>query len=125
MSKYLIKPIEFKLSGAQNGKRAPRTLQKHYLHKVFEVRFREAAKPYKTNGKSTFSSHRKSMPETLQNQSYFNSISSKIRKIAPKTLKKHYLHKVFALRFREAAKPYKTNEKSTFPSMRDSKPETL
>merc|ERR1712078_548749 len=83
---------------------APKTLKKHYLHKVFALRFREAAKPYKTNGNSTFSSDRKSMPETLENQWYSNSISSKIRKIAPETLKKHYLQKVFAFRFREAPK---------------------
>ena len=34
-----------------NAKKSTKTLKKHYLHKVFAMRFREAAKPYKTNGK--------------------------------------------------------------------------
>ena len=40
---------------------------------------------------------------------------SKNAKGHPKTLKKHYLEKVFVSRFREVKKPYKTNGKSTFP----------
>ena len=39
------------------------------------------------------------------------------RKKLPKTLKKHYLEKVFVSRFREVNKPYKTNGKSTFPEV--------
>ena len=37
----------------------------------------------------------------------------KIRKWPPKLLEKHYLEKVFALRFHEHRKPYKTNGKLT------------
>ena len=32
------------------AKRLPKTLEKHYLEKVFVSRFREVKKPYKTNG---------------------------------------------------------------------------
>ena len=41
---------------SKNGKWPPKTLEKHWLEKVFASRFREAAKPYKTNGKLHFSS---------------------------------------------------------------------
>ena len=39
---------------------------------------------------------------------------SKNRKWHPKPLKKHYLEKVFASRFRQVEKPYKTNGKQVF-----------
>ena len=64
-ARNLIKQMEFNSFWPKIRKGAPKTLKKHYLHKVFAMRFREAAKPYKTNGKSTFSRARKSMPETL------------------------------------------------------------
>ena len=41
----------------------------------------------------------------------------RIAKRPPKSLKKHYLEKVFASRFREVKKPYKTNGKTTFPEV--------
>ena len=47
------------------AKRHPKTLKKHYLEKVFVSRFREVKKPYKTNGKSTFSEVEKRYHETL------------------------------------------------------------
>ena len=40
--------------------------------------------------------------------------SVQIRKTASKTLKKHYLEKVFVSRFRAVEKRYKANGKSTF-----------
>ena len=39
---------------------------------------------------------------------------SKIGKRPPKSLKKHYLEKVFASRSRQVEKPYKTNRKHLF-----------
>ena len=43
----------------------------------------------------------------------------------PKTLKKHYLEKVFVSRFREVKKHYKTNGKSTFPEVENRYQKTL
>ena len=47
------------------------------------------------------------------------------RKKMQKLLKKHYLEKVFASRFREVKKHYKTNGKSTFPEVEKRYQETL
>ena len=52
-------------------------------------------------------------------------IWSKIAKRHPKTLKKHYLEKVFVSRFREVKKLYKTNGKSTFSEVEKRYHETL
>ena len=46
-------------------------------------------------------------------------------KKGPKVLEKHYLEKVFASRFREVKKPYKTNGKPTFPEVGKRYQETL
>ena len=54
-----------KLFGAQNRKRAPKTLKQHCLEKDFTTRFREAKKPYKTNGKTTFREVEKGFRKTL------------------------------------------------------------
>ena len=54
-----------KLFGARNRKMLQKLLKKHYLEKVFASRFREVKKPYKTNGKSTFSEVEKRYHETL------------------------------------------------------------
>ena len=47
------------------------------------------------------------------------------RKSVKKSLKKHYLEKVFASRFREVKKPYKTNGKITFPEVEKGYQKTL
>ena len=52
-------------------------------------------------------------------------IWSENAKVPSKTLKKHYLEKVFASRFREMKKPYKTNGKTTFPEVDNSYQKTL
>ena len=49
----------------QKPKKAPKNIEKHYLEKVFASRFREVKKPYKTNGKSTFSEVEKGYQKTL------------------------------------------------------------
>ena len=54
-----------KLIGAQNRKKLPKTLKKHYLEKVFASRFRKVKKPYKTNGKTTFPEVEKGYHKTL------------------------------------------------------------
>ena len=47
------------------------------------------------------------------------------RKMIQKLLKKHYLEKVFASRFRDVRKPYKTNGKTTFPEVEKRYQKTL
>ena len=54
-----------KLFGAQNRKKLPKALKKHYLEKVFASRFREVKKPCKTNGKTTFPEVEKGYQKTL------------------------------------------------------------
>ena len=58
-------PGQMKEIWSKNAKGPPKTLKKHYLEKVSVSRFREVNKPYKTNGKSTFSEVEKSYHETL------------------------------------------------------------
>ena len=61
-----------------------------------------------------FQKSRNAITKPYKNQGQMQEIWSKIAKRHPKTLKKHYLEKVFVSRFREVKKPYKTNGKSTF-----------
>ena len=48
-----------------NPKKEFQNIEKALPTQGFRNAEREAAEPYKTNGRSTFSSDRKSMPETL------------------------------------------------------------
>ena len=65
MLKNLIKPMENEAFWSPKTKKASKTLKKHYLEKVFASRSREVKKPYKTNGKPTFSEAGKRYQETL------------------------------------------------------------
>ena len=65
MSRNLIKPMENEAFWSPKPENAPKLLKKHYLEKVFASRFREVKKPYKTNGKSTFSEVEKRYQKTL------------------------------------------------------------
>ena len=47
------------------------------------------------------------------------------RQKLPTTLKKHYLEKASASRFREVRKPYETNRRITFPEVEKCYQETL
>ena len=98
-------------------KRAPKSLKKHYLQKLSSLCFRDVEKAYKTNGKPTFPQVSFCLQKTLQNKWYSEGISPKMQKRAPKSLKKHWLQKLFSLRFRDVEKAYKTNGKLTFPQV--------
>ena len=50
---------------SKNAKGPPKTLEKHYLEKVFVSRFREVKKPYKTNRRTTFPEVKKRFHKTL------------------------------------------------------------
>ena len=71
-----------KLFGAQNRKRLPKTLKKHYLQKVLASRFRKVGKPYKTNGKTTFPELGKGHQKTLSKPRSNGGILVQNRKMA-------------------------------------------
>ena len=60
-----------------------------------------------------------------KNLGQMKEIGSQIPKRHPKTLKKHYLEKVFLSRFREVKKPSKTDGKPTYPAVEKRYLETL
>ena len=106
-----------KLFGGQNRKKLPKTLEKHYLEKVFASRFREVEKPYKTNGKQLFQKSKKAIRKPYKNLRQMNSFGCKNAKRPPRTLKRHYLEKVCVWRFREVQELCKTNGRITFPAI--------
>ena len=91
-----------------------KSLEKHYVEKVFQTRFRDNEKLYKTNGKLIIPDVRNLLQKTLKNKWNSHEIQVEIGKWTSKSLEKHYLEKVFASRFRSDEKPYKTNGKSIF-----------
>ena len=103
-----------KLFGAQNRKKLPKLLEKHYLEKVSASRFREVKNLIKPMENQLFQKSANAIRKPYENLGQLKEIWSRIAKRPPKTLEKHYLEKVFVSRFREVNKPYKTNGKSTF-----------
>ena len=61
----LMKPVENEDFGAPFSALAPKMIKKHYLEKVFATRFQNVGKPYKPNGKHSFSECKKSVRKTL------------------------------------------------------------
>ena len=76
-------------------------------------------------GNQRFQKSKKVIRKPYKNLCQMKAFTSKNAKRHPKTLKKHYLEKVFVSRFREVKKPYKTNGKSTFPEAGKRYQETL
>ena len=72
-----------------------------------------------------FQKSKNAIRKPYKNLGQMKEIWSKNAKGPPKTLKKHYLEKVFVSRFREVKKPYKTNGKSTFPEVEKRYQKTL
>ena len=60
-------------------------------------------------GKQLFQKATKAIRKRYKNLGQMKEIWSPNAKGHPKTLKKHYLEKVFVSRFREVEKPYKNN----------------
>ena len=61
----LIKPVGNEDFGAPFSKTALKMIKKHYLEKVFATRFQNVGKPYKTNGKQSFSKCKNALRKPL------------------------------------------------------------
>ena len=50
---------------SQKSKKGSKMIKKHYLEKVFGTRFKNVNKPYKPNGKQSFSKCKNALRKTL------------------------------------------------------------
>ena len=87
--------------GSPKPKKPPKTNGKALPREGFRITFRQVKNLIQPMEKQLFRKSEKAIRKLYENLSQMADFWSKIAKWYPKTLKKHYLEKVFVSRFRK------------------------